>query len=364
MKTEWMEKWAKLLVHYSLDIKKGSVIKLRGPVAAEGLIKCIYKELLRAGAFPRLSVQLPGMSEIFYKNADKQHLSTLSPIDLYEAKKLDGIISVAGQANTRELSNIDPAKQVLAMKTAKPLQQIILNKNNWVITLFPTDAHAQDAQMSLADFETFVGKAMFLDKKNPVAEWKKLSKNQQKLANRLTKTNSVRILSNDTDITLSIAGRTGINSDGKRNMPSGEVFTGPVEDSVEGHVCFSYPAIHQGREVEGVRLWFEKGKVVKASAEKNEDFLLQTLDTDDGSRYVGEFAIGTNKGITRFTRAILFDEKINGSFHMAVGAGFPETGSKNQSAIHWDMICDLRDGGEIWVDDELLYKNGEFAIEF
>jgi len=174
----------------------------------------------------------------------------------------------------------------------------------------------------------------------------------------------VRVVGPETELRLNVAGRTFINSDGKTNMPSGEVHTGPVEDSVEGHVYFSYPAIYQGREVAGVRLWFEGGKVVKASAEKNEDFLLQMLDTDEGARYVGEFAIGTNKGITRFTRQILFDEKINGSFHMALGRSYPETGGKNVSAIHWDMICDMRAGGEIWVDDELLYKDGRFVVEF
>ncbi len=163
---------------------------------------------------------------------------------------------------------------------------------------------------------------------------------------------------------LNIGGRTFINSDGKHNMPSGEVFTGPVEESVEGHVTFSYPAIHQAREVTNVQLWFKNGRVIRATAEKNEAFLLETLDTDEGARYLGEFAIGTNEGITRFTGQILFDEKINGSFHVALGAGYPETGSKNESAIHWDMICDLHQGGEIWVDDKLLYEDGRFVIDF
>jgi aminopeptidase len=163
---------------------------------------------------------------------------------------------------------------------------------------------------------------------------------------------------------MNIEGRKFINCDGKNNMPDGEVFTGPVEDSMQGNVYFSYPAIYDDREITGVRLWFENGKVVRASAEKNEQFLLKMLDTDDGARYVGEFAIGTNEGITRFTRQILFDEKINGSFHMALGVGFPETGSRNESAIHWDMVCDLRQGGEIRVDDELLYKDGKFVLSF
>jgi aminopeptidase len=196
-----------------------------------------------------------------------------------------------------------------------------------------------------------------------VSYWQGFRAWQEKIVDWLKTKEQIHVVGPETDLRLSIAGRTFNNSAGKHNVPDGEVFTGPVEDSVEGSVCFSYPAIHMGREVTGIRLRFEKGKVVEASAEKNEDFLLQTLDSDEGARYVGEFAIGTNEAITRFTRQILFDEKINGSFHMALGAGYPETGSKNVSAIHWDMICDLGDGGEIRADGELLYKNGKFVIE-
>ncbi|MEE9617973.1 MAG: aminopeptidase, partial [Anaerolineae bacterium] len=196
-----------------------------------------------------------------------------------------------------------------------------------------------------------------------VGYWHRFSAWQQKIVDWLKGRERVHVIGPETDLHLSVAGRVFINCDGQANMPDGEVFIGPVEDSVEGHVYFSYPAIYKEREVTGVRLWFEGGKVVKATAEKNEEFLLKMLDTDAGSRYVGEFAIGTNDGITRFTRQILFDEKINGSFHMALGAGYPETGSKNESAIHWDMICDMRAGGEIWVDDDLLYKDGRFVIE-
>jgi len=363
MKTEWLEKWAKLLVNYSLNVKKGSVIKLRGSVAVAPLLTKVYEELLLAGAFSRVSAQLPGLNEIFFKTANKQQLSTLSPIDLYEAKKLDGIINIAGQTNTRELSGVDPAKQVLAMKTVKPLSEIILKKDNWVITLFPTAAHAQDAQMSLADFENFVGKAMFLDKKNPIDAWKKLSKNQQKLTNLLTKTKTVRILSADTDISLSVAGRKGINSDGKKNMPSGEVFTAPVENSANGFICYSYPVVAYGREISGIRLEFSAGKVVKANADKNEPFLKKMLDTDKGARFLGELGIGTNYGIQKFISNILFDEKIGGSIHLAVGSSYEECGGKNKSALHWDMIKDLRDGGELYFDGKLIQKNGKFIAK-
>jgi aminopeptidase len=244
------------------------------------------------------------------------------------------------------------------------MQRAATGEHRWVGTLFPTNAYAQDAEMSLSDYEDFVYGACMPDPDDPVGYWERFSAWQDQIVEWLKGKRAVHVTGPDTDLNLSIDGRTFINSDGHHNMPSGEVYTGPVEDSVEGHVRFSYPAIHQGHEVSGVQLWFEGGRVVRATAEKNEEFLLSTLDTDEGSRYVGEFAIGTSEGIQQFTSQILFDEKIGGSFHMALGAGYPETGSKNQSAIHWDMICDLRQGGEIWVDGELLYKEGAFVPDF
>ena len=285
-------------------------------------------------------------------------------IDTYDVR-----IAVIAEENTKALSNVDPAKQVLRAQSRRELMKTSMERTaagefRWVVTLFPTNACAQDAEMSLSEYEDFVYGACLPDMDDPVGYWQRFSAWQQKIVDWLKGRKRVHVVGPETDLNLSIEGRPFINCDGRLNMPDGEVFTGPVEDSLEGHVCFSYPTIYQGREVTGVRLWFEKGRVVKASAEKNEEFLLKTLDTDEGSRRVGEFAIGTSKGITRFTREILFDEKINGSFHMALGAGYPESGSKNESAIHWDMLCDLRDGGEIRVDDELLYKNGEFVIEF
>ena len=216
--------------------------------------------------------------------------------------------------------------------------------------------------MSLRDYENFVYGACFCDREDPVAEWQRVHAEQERVVQWLKGREQVKVVGPNADLTLSVKGRTFINSDGHHNMPSGEVFTGPVEDSAEGWVRFTYPAVHGGREVEGVELRFEAGKVVEATATKNEDYLLRMLDLDEGSRYLGEFAVGTNFGIQKFTKNILFDEKIGGSIHMAVGMGYPDTGSRNQSAIHWDMICDMRDGGEIWVDGDLLYKDGQFVI--
>jgi aminopeptidase len=232
----------------------------------------------------------------------------------------------------------------------------------WTLTLFPTHAHAQDAEMSLSDYEDFVFNACMPDMNDPVTYWKGIFTRQEKVVEWLKGKKEVHVTAPETDLRLNIGGRKFINCACKENVPDGEIFTGPVEDSVEGQVYFSYPSIYAGRQVDGIRLWFEKGKVVKATAEKNEDFLLKTIDTDEFSRYVGEFAIGTNEGINRFTGEILFDEKIGGSFHMALGEGYPESGSKNVSGLHWDMICDLRKGGQITVDGQLLYKDGKFVI--
>jgi aminopeptidase len=232
----------------------------------------------------------------------------------------------------------------------------------WVITRYPCPAFAQEADMSLSDYADFVYAACFCDKDDPVAEWQRVHDEQQEVVDWLKGRKIVTVKSPNADLTLSIEGRTFENSDGKNNMPSGEVFTGPVEDSCNGWVEFTYPAITGGREVDGVRLEFKDGKVVKATAKKNEEYLISQLDSDEGSRYLGEFAIGTNYGIQKFTKSILFDEKIGGSFHMAVGAGYPETGSKNKSSIHWDFICDVRKDSEIRVDGDLLYKDGAFKI--
>ena len=232
----------------------------------------------------------------------------------------------------------------------------------WTGTVYPTPAFAQDAEMSLREFEDFVYDAALVHEPDPIAAWQAVSRDQQRLVDWLADKREVRLLGPDTDLTLSIAGRSWANCDGHENFPDGEVFTGPVEDSAQGQVRFSYPACIAGREVEDVRLWFEDGKVVRATAAKSEDFLVAMLDTDEGARYLGEFAFGTNQGLQRFTKNILFDEKIGGTIHMALGNGYPETGSENRSAIHWDMICDLRQGGEVWVDGELLAKDGQFMV--
>ena len=363
-----IEKLAEVLVDYSVAVKPGDKVVVRGDPAAEPLLSAVYAKVLQAGGFPLMQVNLPEAEEILLRQGSDEQLQHVPESMKLITETYDARISVRATHNTKALSSVDPARMALRSRSFGDLMKTIMRRSasgelRWVGTIFPTAAYAQDAEMSLGEYEDFVYGACMPDLEDPIGYWLRLAERQGKVIDWLKGKERVHVTGPGTDLTLSIAGRTVVNANGRNNMPSGEVFTGPIEDSVEGHVCFSFPAVHAGREVEGVRLWFENGRVVKATADKNEEFLLATLDTDEGARSVGEFAIGTNEGIRRFTRQILFDEKIGGSFHMALGAGYPETGSKNESAIHWDMICDLRSGGEIRVDDEPLYRDGKFVIE-
>ena len=262
--------------------------------------------------------------------------------------------------NTRSLSAVDPAKQQALAERDKGLQQMVERKDRWVLTLFPTQARAQEAEMSLEDYEDFVFEAMALSYEDPVRYWHEKVKERDRLIEKLKPADEIRLLAPGTDLTLSVKGREYINDDGRYNMPGGEVATGPVEDSANGEIFFGLPMTVSGREVSGVRLRFEGGRIVESSAEKGEEYLDAMLDADAGARYLGEIGIGTNYGITRSTGSGLFDEKIGGTVHLAIGYSFAETGGKNLSSVHWDMICDLREGGEIYVDGELIQKDGSF----
>ncbi len=364
-----VEKLARLLVEYSTAVRPGDRVVVNGSAIAEPLLKAVYARILQAGGHPLMMVSLPNIEEIFYHYASDEQLKHVpKPVELV-MQTYDVRISVLAESNTRALSNVDPRRTVTVQQAHTELMRTFMRRSaarelRWTVAPFPTNALAQEAEMGLNEYEDFVYGACLPDMSDPVAYWRRFSERQQKIVDWLKGRSQVYLKGRETALRFSITGRTFINCDGHFNMPDGEVFTGPVENSAEGYVYFSYPAIYQGREVSGIRLWFEQGRVVKASADKNEALLVKTLDTDAGSRFVGEFGIGTNEGITRFTREILFDEKIGGSFHLALGAGYPETGSKNESAIYWDLICDLRDGGEIWADDEPLYQNGKFVIDF
>ncbi len=362
-----VQKLARLLVDYCVKVKPGDKVVIRGSVVTLPLVTETYREVVRAGGYPLVMWQETEFAEIMLKNGNDDQLQFVPEPTKLVMETYDCIIGLSGANNTRTLSGVDPARQQVARAAGREISEIFMRRGasgalRWTGTMYPTHANAQEADMSLSEFEDFVYSACHVDKDDPVAEWKAMSVWQQKLVDWLVGKKDVKVKGPNVEMTLSIEGRTFINSDGQKNMPSGEIFTGPVEDSVNGWVRFTYPAIYSGREVDGVELRFEDGKVVDASAKKNEEFLISVLDTDPGARYLGEWAIGTNNGIDRFTKSILFDEKIGGTIHMAVGGGYPETGSKNQSSVHWDMICDMRDGGQIWVDDDLFYDSGAFTI--
>ena len=358
---------ARILVDYSVNIQPGEFVGIEGTPDGAPLVLAVYQRILERGGHPWIRLSLDEASEIFYKVASDEQLDYVPQVAHNLVEDMDAQIGIWTATNTKALTNVDPAKQARAAAARRPLSQRFLERAakkelKWSGTVYPTHAFAQDAEMSLGEFEDFVYGAALVHEPDPIAAWQAVSKEQQKLIDWLQDKDQVRLLGPDTDLTLSIKGRSWVNCDGHENFPDGEIFTGPVEDSVNGHVRFTYPACNGGREVEDVRLWFENGKAVKATAAKNEEFLTAMLDTDEGARFLGEFAFGTNQGVQQFTKNILFDEKIGGTVHMALGRGYPESGSLNRSAIHWDMICDLRQGGEVWVDGVLFAKDGKFTI--
>lgn len=362
-----MEKWAKALVGYSVDVQPGQVVAVTGHLAAEELLRAVAREVIAKGAHPVVLPILEGVASDLLLHGSDDQLQYISPIDRFIREQADVVINIRAETNTRRMSAVDPARQSLFTSARNELMATYMSRAasgelDWTLTLFPTEAYAQDADMETEAYADFVLSACKLDRDDPVAAWRELRDEQQRLIDWLDGKSEIRLTGPETDLTLSVAGRGWINSDGRRNFPSGEIFTSPVEDSVNGHVHFSFPVVTAGRLIEDIRLRFENGKVVEATAAKNEEYLIQTLDTDPGARYLGEFAFGTNFDIQRFTRNILFDEKIGGTVHMAVGRGYPETGSTNESAIHWDMICDLRQGGQVTVDGELFQKDGSFVI--
>jgi len=362
-----IEKLARVLVDYSLRVQPGQLVVIGGTPLAEPLIRSVFRLVLERGAHPAVQVSLPGLSEVFFRTASDQQLNYITPDERLGPEQADALLRILSESNTRALTGVDPQRQQIFQRARTELRRIYLQraaegKLNWCVTLFPTEAYAQDADMSLSEYEEFVFRAGMLDADDPVAAWQAQGREQQRLIDWLRDKREVHIRAPDTDLRLSIAGRTFISADGRKNFPDGEIFTGPVENSVTGYIRFSFPSIVNGRRVEDIRLWFEEGRVVKATAARNEPFLHRMLETDEGARYLGEFAFGLNRNITCFTGNILFDEKIGGTIHVAIGAGYPETGSRNQSAVHWDMICDLRESSEVWVDGQLFMKDGQIVI--
>jgi aminopeptidase len=363
-----VRRMAEVLVRHSLDLKPGDLVVINGSTLAEDLIRETYRSALNAGAHPVVQMTVPGLSEILLKEGSDEQLKAVSPVEQLLNERADAELRIIAEENTRALSGV-PGERMSAFASARAslrtnrMQRSARGELRWSLTLFPTQAHAKDAQMSLHDYQEFVFEACFLNDQDPVDRWKELSRRQETLINWLRPRREVHVTAPDTDLHLSIEGRSWNNSDGKRNFPSGEVFTGPIEDSAEGHIRFTFPATIQGHEVDGIRLRFEAGKVVDASAERNEAFFVQMLDTDEGARRIGEFAFGTNTGIQKFTGNTLYDEKIGGTIHLALGAGYPETGSTNVSAIHQDLVCDIRETGEVRVDGDVFLTKGMYLLE-
>jgi len=362
-----VENLAKILVGYSTKVKAGEVVSIDGSVGAEPLLRAVYEEVLKAGAHPLLNVALDGVAATYFEHANDAQIEWVSPHMQWTVEHADVRIGIGADANTRELSKVPPERQTMRQTAVGPVLNRMMERSaagefRWCYTLFPTNAYASEAEMSLRDYEDFYFGACLADDGDPLTAWTRASSECERLAEWIEGHEEVRVTAPGTDITLGIAGRHFIPCVGDHNMPDGEFFTGPVEDSVEGEVTFHLPAVIAGREVSGVRLRFESGKVVDASAERGEEFLIKLLDTDEGARRLGELGIGTNYAIDRGTLEVLLDEKIGGTVHMAVGKSYPESGGVNDSAVHTDLVCDLRQGGKLEVDGAVMQEDGKFVV--
>lgn len=362
-----LEKYAKLLTHYCLDLKKGEKLYIKSTTLAEPLIREVYREAIKLGCHVTLDLTFRAQGKIFLDNANDEQLAFVEPADKLLMETCDAYLFIRAPFNLKEGKNIDPEKRKKRSEAAKAVNQIYfdrLSEGSMKRSLcqYPTQANAQEADMSLEEYEHFVFNACKLYGDDPIRAWLEVREGQQKIVDFLNQKSDIRYVNKGSDIKFSVKGRTWINSDGMNNMPSGEVFSAPVEDSVNGYVTFDYPSIYLGQEAQGIRLKVEAGKVVEWSAVRGQELLDQVFAIE-GANYFGEVAIGTNYSIQQATKNILFDEKIGGSIHMAVGQSYGQCGGKNKSSVHWDMISDMRDGGQIYADGELIYENGKFLGE-
>lgn len=361
VKDDLVTRWADLLVDYCLRVQPGETILIGSEWEARPLVEACYKAVVLRGGHPLVRLDLPGLSEFFLTHATDAQLAHVPPVGLYEAQTIAGRIRIAAESDTRALSRVDPKRQAVLDRARDPIRKAARDKR-WVLTQYPTAAYAADAGMDPADYESFVASAMFLDRPDPVAAWQELGRRQAGLVEFMTGVKTVRIEAEGTDLTLSVAGRTWVNSDGRRNMPSGEIFTGPVEESPTGRLRCGFPVCRDGRELKGIALEFDRGRVVSARADEGEEYLLSMLDLDPGARRLGELGLGLNAGIQRFTGSILYDEKIGGTVHLALGQSYPETGGVNESALHWDLIVDTRSGGRITADGRVVMEDGVWHV--
>jgi aminopeptidase len=353
--------FAELLAGYCLDVQPGQQVVVRSTTLAAPLLLAVQRAVLEREAWPLLRPSLPGADEAFWEHARDAHLDGLAPAELAEAEGTDASLGIQAPENTRALASVPADRMARAARARAAIREAGLRRR-WCLTLWPTAAGAQQAGMGTAEFAAFVRRAVFLDREDPIAAWRELHDFQERLIERLSTARELRIEAEGTDLTLSVEGRTWVNSDGKRNMPSGEVFTGPHEHSAEGRIRYTVPSSPGGVEVSDIELEFREGRVTGARAERGEAYLQATLGTDEGASRLGEIGIGTNFGIDRAVGAILFDEKIGGTVHLAVGRSYPETGGTNESAVHWDMICDLRRGGRLLADGDVIQEDGAFRL--
>ncbi|MGE5552853.1 MAG: aminopeptidase [Betaproteobacteria bacterium] len=362
-----LDRWADVLVNYSLALKPGELLVIDAQALAAPLVRAVYRAALAAGAVPETSIALDGLEEDFLKRANDTQLAFVSPIRRTAVEQADAFLYLRGTANTRELSGLDPERLRKRSQANRAMMDRFYERCRrgelrWCLTVYPTPAQAQEADMSLTDFEEFVFAACHLNDPDPLAHWRQVEAEQARIVEYLSRKSEFRIVAPDTDLTFSAGGRKWENACGKVNFPDGEVFTSPVEGSVEGRIRFSFPGIFRGQAIEDIRLTFKEGRVAEASARTGESLLHALIATDEGARVPGEFAIGTNFAITRQVREMLFDEKMGGTIHLALGRSVGETGGRNQSAIHWDMLCDVRQDAALYADGEKFYENGRFLV--
>jgi aminopeptidase len=353
-----VDRLADLIVGYSLELREGDVVRIDGVDVAAPLAVSLYRAALAAGAHPYTNLTLDGLTGLLVEHGSDAQLEYISPVQRREVDTLDALVTIWADRNTRSLSRADPERH-------RRWERVTAGEMRWCGTHFPTQGHAQEAEMPLDEYEDFVFAACYADQDDPASHWRAHAEALAARAEELSAVRELRVLGPDTDLRLVVEGRRWIAAAGRNpaNMPDGEVFTSPVETETEGEIRFSFPAIFRGREVQDVRLRFEGGRVVAGAAVAGQDYLTALLDMDEGARVAGEFAFGLNYQIDRFSRNILLDEKIGGTVHLALGAGFKQVGGRNASALHWDMICDLRAEGEIYADNELVWKAGRFVTE-
>ncbi len=366
MRDSRVQKMAEVIVRYSLAVQPAERLLIVTAAGGMPLGEEVYRQALHSGAHPYVRTSWSELERIMLQEGSEEQIVYVHPLEKSEAEEFETRLVIRAESNTMALASVDPQRIARQRASRQMLFNRILERKargelRTCLTRFPTEAAAQAAAMSLAEYEEFVFKACLLDRPDPIAAWQEVSAVQQQYVDRLSGVSRLRIEGEGTELELSVRGRRWINSDGKANFPSGEVFTGPVEDSAEGRIHFDIPSVYSGRKVEGIALEFSSGRVVRAQAEKGDDLLQALLNTDGNSRLLGEVAFGLNYSISRATGEILFDEKIGGTVHLALGAGYPETLSRNRSSIHWDMIKDMRREGRVIADGRVIYEKGRFV---